>query len=189
MPQFEFSLIVSGVDPEEDAFEDRFYEAGCDDALVSIVKGLVVLDFTRQEKNFVHAVDSAIKDVESTGAKVVRLEPDPFVTLSDIANRTSLSKQLISLYVQGKRGPKDFPLPSLRVSSDSPLWEWLSVARWLRKNQKIDDSMDVVHAALLNKFNNDLADAEIKQSDRSPAPSPQSPSIQRGREIRTNDDK
>ena len=103
---------------------------------------------------------SAIKDVESTGAKVVRLEPDPFVTISDIANRASLSKQLISLYVQGKRGHKDFPLPSLRISSGSPLWDWLSVARWLRKYQKIDSSRDVVHAALLKNFNNDLAEAK-----------------------------
>lgn len=160
MQHFEFSLIVSGLDPDDDAFEDRLFEAGCDDALVSMVKGFVVLDFTRQEKNFAHAVATAIKDVESTGAHVVRLEPDPFVTLSDIASRTRLSKQLVSLYVQGKRGPKDFPLPSLRVSSDSPLWEWLSVARWLRKNQKIDSGRDVVHAALLRKFNNDLAGAE-----------------------------
>jgi len=157
MPQFDFSLVVSGLDLDEDGFEDALFEAGCDDALVSIVKGFVVLDFARQEKNLAHAVASAIMDVESTGAHVVRLEPDPFVTLSDIASRTNLSKQLVSLYVQGKRGPKDFPLPSLRVSSDSPLWEWLSVARWLRKNKKIESSRDVVHAALLRKFNNDLA--------------------------------
>jgi hypothetical protein len=162
MPHFEFSLIVSGLDPDDDAFEDKLFEAGCDDAVVSVVKGCVVLDFTRQEKNLAHAVDSAINDVESTGAKVVRLEPDPFVTISDIANRASLSKQLISLYVQGKRGPKDFPLPSLRVSSDSPLWDWLSVARWLRKNQKIDSGRDVVHAALLRKFNNDLGGAKFE---------------------------
>lgn len=162
MPHFEFSLIVSGIDLDDDGFEDRLFEAGCDDALVSVVKGLVVLDFTRQEKNLAHAVDSAIKDVEGTGAKVVRLEPDPLVTISDIANRTSLSRQLVSLYVQGKRGPRDFPLPSLRVSSESPLWEWLPVVRWLRKNQKIDNRTEVVHAALLSKFNNDLADAEIE---------------------------
>jgi len=72
MPQFDFSLVVSSIDWDDDGFEYALFEAGCDDALVSFDKGFVVLDFTRQENNLAHAVATAIKDVESTGAKVVR---------------------------------------------------------------------------------------------------------------------
>ena len=32
MKKFEFSIIASGLDPAAEDFEQRFYDAGCDDA-------------------------------------------------------------------------------------------------------------------------------------------------------------
>lgn len=153
MPVFEFSLALSGVDPEDDTLEDRLYEAGCDDALVSVVKGRVVLDFTRDAKNFIHAVVSACKDVRAVGAEVVRIEPDSFATISDIAERTGLSRQAISLFVQGKRGPGDFPPPAMRVTTDSPMWNWTDVARWCWRHEKIDSPSMVVNASITEALN------------------------------------
>jgi hypothetical protein len=75
--QFEFSIVAEGVDPAADDFEDRFFEAGCDDALISVVRGSVILGFSREAKNFAHALLSAIRDVRAAGAKVVRVEPEP----------------------------------------------------------------------------------------------------------------
>jgi len=156
MPKFEFSLVVSNIAAMDDAFEDRLHEAGCDDALLSIIKGSVVLDFTRNAKNFVHAVASAVRDVQKTGAEILRIEPDPYVTISDIADRACLSKQIISLYALGKRGPGDFPPPVVRVNTESPLWDWLIVSRWLFRNRKLDDRKTVVYAALTREFNSIL---------------------------------
>lgn len=77
MQKFEFVVVAQGLDTEAADFEDRFFEAGCDDALVSVVAGSIVLDFTREGENFAQAVASAIRDVRAAGAEVVRVEPDP----------------------------------------------------------------------------------------------------------------
>ena len=39
MKKYEFSIIASGLDPEAEDFEKRFYDAGCDDATISFQKG------------------------------------------------------------------------------------------------------------------------------------------------------
>jgi hypothetical protein len=38
MKTYEFSIIASGLDPRAEGFDSRFYEKGCDDALVSFSK-------------------------------------------------------------------------------------------------------------------------------------------------------
>ena len=156
MRSFEFTIIAHGVDTSDDLFVDRFFEAGCDDALVTVIKGTVALDFTREAKNFSHAVTSAIRDVRAAGARVVRIEPDPYVSISDIAERTGLTRQAISLFASGQRGPGDFPAPRLRVTTDSPLWDWLSVARWLRDHEKHLDREALVAAAISRAINAEL---------------------------------
>lgn len=129
MPIYDFSLIATGLDPEAEDFEDRFFEAGCGDATISIMRGCIILDFAREAKSFAHAVVAAIHDVRSAGAAVVRVEPDPTVSVSEIARRASVGRQLVSLYAKGERG-QDFPRPVQRIASGAPLWDWEHVARW-----------------------------------------------------------
>jgi hypothetical protein len=151
--KFEFAVVAEGVDFDDPAFEDRFFEAGCSDALITVIKGSVVLEFTRAAKNFAHAIASAIRDVQRAGARVRRVEPDSYVSLSDIAERAGLTRQSISLLVSGARGPGDFPPPKLRVTSDSPLWDWLTVARWLHRHHKLPNRDELVFAALARALN------------------------------------
>ncbi len=151
--KFEFAIVADGVDFNDPAFEDRFFEAGCSDALITIIKGSAVLEFTREAKNFAHAIASAIRDVHRAGARVRRVEPDSYVSISDIAERAGLTRQSISLLVSGARGPGDFPPPKLRVTSDSPLWDWLTVARWLHRNQKLPNRDALVFASLARELN------------------------------------
>lgn len=136
MRNFEFSIIASGLDPESKNFEQRFYDAGCDDATVSFQKGCIIVDFTREANSIDEAIVSAMKGVEAAGARVDRVEPDPLVSLSDIAARTGMSRAAMTQYSKGQRG-KQFPAPVARVTSDSPLWDWAAVARWLFQNKKI----------------------------------------------------
>jgi hypothetical protein len=126
----EFTIIASGLDPDADDFEDRFFEAGCDDATLSFQKGAIILEFSREAVSFSKAVASAYEAVRRAGASVERIEPDYLVSLSDIAERSGKTRQAISLYTRGERG-NDFPAPVARVTSNHPLWDWEEVAEWL----------------------------------------------------------
>lgn len=150
MKTFEFSIIASGLDPLDDAFESHFYGNGCDDATVSFQKGHIILDFAREADSIEEAISSAIENVTAAGAKVDRVEPDPLVSLSEIANRAGVTRATISNYAKGQRFSGDFPSPIARVTSDSPLWSWPRVARWLFANQRLcKDAVVEAEAVLL----------------------------------------
>jgi hypothetical protein len=135
-PSFEFVVIASGLDPEDDDFFDRFYEAGCDDATIAFQKGHIIADFAREAASLEDAIASAIADVKKAGATVDRVEPDPLVSLSDMATRAGLTRAAMTNYSKGARA-KDFPPPVAKVTSESPLWDWATVARWMFENQKL----------------------------------------------------
>jgi hypothetical protein len=151
MPNYAFTVVASGLNPEADDFEDRFFEAGCDDATISFQKGLIILEFDREAKNFAHALTTAFVDVIKAGAIVERFEPDHLVNLSDIAKRSGLTRSAISHYVKGVRGD-DFPSPIARVTSESPLWDWVDVSRWMHKYAKLDHEV-VLEARMVREAN------------------------------------
>jgi hypothetical protein len=70
MKKYEFSIIASGLDPEAEDFEQRFHEAGCDDATISFQKGHIIVDFAREAKSIDEAILCAMKNVEAAGAQV-----------------------------------------------------------------------------------------------------------------------
>ena len=135
MKMHEFSIVASGLDPKADDFEQRFYDAGCDDATIAFQKGHIIVDFARDADTAEEAIASAIQDVRRAGATVDRVEPDPLVTLSDIAERVRMTKSAVSHYATGKRS-SGFPAPTARVTSSSPLWRWAAVVRWFVANDK-----------------------------------------------------
>ncbi|WP_195161906.1 helix-turn-helix transcriptional regulator [Mesorhizobium sp. NBSH29] len=135
MKAFEFTVIASGLDHEADDFEDRFFEAGCDDATIAVARGAIIIQFAREAENLLQALRSAITDVKKTGASVERVEPDYLVSLSEIAERANLTRAAISLYAKGERG-KDFPHPVARVTTESPLWDWTDVVQWLHARKQ-----------------------------------------------------
>jgi hypothetical protein len=151
MKRFNFTIIASGLDPEAEDFTDRFFEARCNDATVSFQKGVIVLEFEREARNFAHALVSAVIDVHRAGAKVEHIEPDYLVSLSDIAGRAKISRAAVSLFAKGERG-RDFPVPVARVTSESPLWDWVEVARWLYRKRTISRAA-VVEAKIARETN------------------------------------
>lgn len=136
MKTYEFTIIATGLDPYAADFADRFFEAGCDDATISFQKGAIILDFDREARSFGHALQSAMANVEAAGAEVVHVEPDHLVSLSDIAVRAGITRAAASNYAKGERG-KDFPAPVARVTTESPLWDWVDVARWLHRQGRL----------------------------------------------------
>ena len=132
MPTYNFSVMISRPEVDEDTATDRLYEAGCDDALFSVSGGVYELEFDREAPTLRDAVLSAIRNVKSagTGARVLRIVPDDLVNANAIAERSGKTRQAVRLWTRGERG-KDFPPPVTKVG-DSPVWSWASVAEWLR---------------------------------------------------------
>jgi len=71
-----FTLRVSGIDTNGN-YEDRLYEAGCNDALIAVVGNGLELDFDRDGASFAEAVASAKSDVERAGGHVDDVVPPP----------------------------------------------------------------------------------------------------------------
>ena len=163
MKVFEFSIVASGLDPQAEDFESRFYEAGCDDATVSFQKGHIILDFSREAKSIDAALSTAVKAAKKAGATVDRIEPDPLVSLADIAARAGMSRAAMTQYSKGQRS-KGFPAPIARVTSDSPLWDWAEVARWLCDHKKVPRET-VVEAAALRAANGAIGRGEPQIAD------------------------
>jgi len=164
MKTYEFSIIASGLDPSADDFEARFYDAGCDDATVSFQKGHIIVDFAREAASIDVAIMSAIDAVRTTGATVDRVEPDPLVSLAEIATRTGLSRAAMTQYSKGQRGTS-FPAPVARITSNSPLWDWAVVARWLFSQKKISRE-EAIQAEAVTEANEALAAGEVHIAHR-----------------------
>ncbi len=151
MEAFEFSIVASGLDPKAIDFFDRFHESGCDDATIAFQKGHIILDFARDAASLEEAIASAMADVKKAGATVVRVEPDPLVSLADMAARAGLTRAAMTHYSKGTRA-KDFPAPVARVTSESPLWDWATVARWMYRHGKLDRDA-AIGAAIVKQAN------------------------------------
>lgn len=152
---YQFTLVLDGVDELTPNLEDALFAVGCDDALINYKNGTVYLDFDRADEDLEQAIISAIKAVESAdlGAKIISVAPEHLVSLSDIAERVSMSRQAVSLFVLGERGTKDFPKPVLKIANKSPLWRWSAVAEWFYRQQKIKDHEIIDFANVIEDIN------------------------------------
>lgn len=163
MSEFQFSFLVSGLDPHADDFADRFFEAGCDDATIMLTRGLIAVCFARYADNYAQAVFSGYRDVLKSGAVMERFEPDFLVSRSDISKRANLSKAAISLYVSGERGA-GFPAPCARITSSNPLWDWVDVSAWLHKNDHLP--LDAVVNARISR----VVNLVVQSKEKLPSP-------------------
>jgi hypothetical protein len=135
MQEYEFTLILSGVQELTREVLDAFYEAGCDDALIGIRDGIAFADFCREADSLQEAVLSAIRDVKKAGARVEHVEPDELVTMSEIARRLDITREGVRKRVTGERGPGSFPSPVGNLTQRSPLWRWSDVLAWHQSYQ------------------------------------------------------
>jgi len=163
MNTFEFSIVASGLDPEAEGFADRFFDAGCDDATISFQKGHIILDFAREADSIDAAICSAMECVMNAGAHVDRVEPDPLVSLSDMAARTGMSRAAMTQYAKGQRS-EGFPAPVARVTSDTSLYDWSEVATWLHQHEKLSREK-AIEAKAVKIVNDALSagDADLRE--------------------------
>ncbi len=152
--EHDFALVLTGITDLTPEAEDALFEAGCDDATLSVRFGGAFLTFSRSASTLKDAILSAIRDVRRAGigADVLRIDNCDLVTQADIARRIGRSRQLVHQYITGKRGPGGFPRPVCLITEGTPLWMWCEVAYWLRQNNMIkeEDLRDAEQVALIN---------------------------------------
>ena len=137
--EHEFALILSGGHELDGRIEDALFEAGCDDATLSIQYGTIYMEFARSAPSLKAAILSAIRDVRKAdiGVEIWRVDECDLVTPSEIARRIGRSRQLVHQYMTGQRGPGGFPAPECNLTEGAPLWAWCAVGYWLHQNDMI----------------------------------------------------
>jgi hypothetical protein len=156
LKEHDFTLVLSGIKELTREVQDALFEAGCDDATLSMRCGRPFLTFSRTALTLKDAILSAIRDVKKAniGLEVLRIDDCNLVTQSEIAHKIGRSRQLIHQYVTGERGPGGFPPPACNVgnNADSPLWYWCEIANWLYQNSMIPEEVlrDAQALSLIN---------------------------------------
>ena len=142
--EYDFALLLDeGISEVNQSVEDALFEAGCDDATISVRFGRVFLNFSRSAQSLSHAIISAICNVRDAkiGASVLRVDACDLVTQAEIARRMERTRQLVNLYISGARGPGSFPPPVCNIVDGQPLWFWCEVAQWLWQNSLIKEDV------------------------------------------------
>ncbi len=154
--EHDFALIIGNVPELTTEVEDSLFEAGCDDATLSIRYGLLYMEFSRTAPSLQDAILSAILNVRNsnTGASVIRVDECNLVTQAEIARRINRSRQLVHQYMTGERGPGGFPPPECHLKQGAPLWAWCAVSYWLSQNSIVrpEESWNAEVAAAINNW-------------------------------------
>jgi len=162
--EYDFRLVLTGITELTQEVEDALFEAGCDDATISIRYGAVYLTFTRTASTLKKAILSAIQDVRKAkhGIDVLRVDNCDLVTQAEIARRIDRSRQAVHQYITEERGPGEFPAPVCSMAAtDGPFWSWYEVSTWLWRHNFIGE--DVRDDALFLATINDVLDLRHKR--------------------------
>jgi hypothetical protein len=73
--QYSFTVEISGAITQNPRYEDIIYEAGCDDSLIALIDGRMLIDFDRSAASYNNAVASAVAALEGIGATIVNVSP------------------------------------------------------------------------------------------------------------------
>lgn len=152
MQSYEFELLFAlpSAEPDFGDYEDRLFEAGCDDALLGIGRpGWIALDFGREAADAKTAVLSAISNVRMAIPDAVLVEASPdLVGVSDIAELVGRSRQNMRKLLIGW----DASIPVPVHCGSVIVWHLCDVLLWLRdqKGYDIDAGLiEVSRAAMM----------------------------------------
>lgn len=126
-----FDVDVAGpVTPGQiEALGDVLAAAGGIDATVQADERGGTVMFSRAADDAVHAIISAITDVEQAGMTATSVTED-LVTADDIAERARVTSASVRYWIAGDRGPGGFPAPRVHRPKAS-LYSWAQVSEWL----------------------------------------------------------
>ncbi len=128
MSTYWFELETGPVGDLDEAAESLYSICG-DGQLAGDEHGGSIV-FSREDRNAITAIVSAIDDAERAGLVVTGVTED-LVTAEDIAEKTGRTGQAVGHWVTGERGPGGFPAPRIHRGSRVRLYSWAAVSRWL----------------------------------------------------------
>lgn len=155
---YRIALRVTGVDLDDDATFDAIGEHLSHLSWIEIDGRTLAI--THTEGDPVGAASQAAREIlgSLSGSRIAEVDQD-LVGVSDIAKRVGVTREAVRLWVDGKRGPGDFPDP---VGSSGGgergsqrLWQWASVNDWLRYYDLHDDE-EMLTAAQMAEVNASL---------------------------------
>jgi hypothetical protein len=119
---------------------DALYEAGCDDAGISIGGGQARLSFDREGASLAEAIAGAVRGIEQAGLVPRRVADQDLLTLQDIADRVGRSREAVRRWAAGDLGPGGFPPPvnAGRGPGSAVFYRWSEVAPWIRERLGVD---------------------------------------------------
>lgn len=164
-----YSFELTFTAPPREGTIDALYEAGWDDALVSldpVAGGPGVASFDRDAASAVEAVASAIRQGRSVGIEVTGVSED-LVTLTEIAERAGRTLATADHWATGRRGPGNFPEPKIRRPRAS-LYSWAQVVSWLHTHHLAEVSLADVEAARVCEIADTLIRANRLQRELAP---------------------
>ena len=147
MNTYHFTIVVRDAYLDLVDLEDQFYEAGCDDALLCSYNETIYVEFDRKAESASIAIKSALDSIRGLGFNDLIVEEQGFSTLAEMAERSGISRQALSLYAQNKRANGNFPKPMYGLSSKSAMYLWSEVATWLFMQGKLDKAQYEVATA------------------------------------------
>ena len=74
MNSYEFAIVAGGLPIDGQDWQDHFFEAGCDDAVIALQRGLFVLHFDRDADTAEEAITLFRLTREATGIDLIKLE-------------------------------------------------------------------------------------------------------------------
>ncbi len=145
-------------------YEDKLFEAGCDDALLGISqRGYIGLNFIRTSSNVIEAVYSAIENVKTAIPKceLYYISPE-IVGISEIASIMKCSRQNI---LKLKNSHTDtFPFP-INSDSKSLNWHLAEVLKWYESRGISIDKPLLEVAEFAMQFNLERQNKSIKSDE------------------------
>lgn len=121
----EFAVVATGHHLDNPEFLDRLFEVTGGDVTFECDRHgeVATIWFDREADTLKEAVVEAIRQLHRLPELRIRsVEIDDIVTQDQIAEKTGLSRQAVSMHVNEQRGTKHFPLPVVGIPQRVRVW-------------------------------------------------------------------
>jgi hypothetical protein len=137
------TLRVLNVDLDDEETLERIAEH-LGDLAWSVTDGVTSVTLFTEPNNVVcHAVETAHRiEHKLVGSRVDEVDEE-LVTIPDISARTKVHRETVRSWVNGTRGPGEFPFPKNSFGGGDrgsmKAWRWAEVNKWLDLNYSLGD--------------------------------------------------
>ena len=155
MKSWEFSLIVDGIDAEDEGTIDAIVAVCDDEPLIGRTEDRHEVTFCREAPSLESAVSSAIVDLERLeGAQVIGLRDESFLSLVEIAKLSGRSLLEAQRLIDLGHLTTPFPDPLSGAGDSEKVWYGPEVSAWFAKtmSEHLEDPNAEVFAKLCRQL-------------------------------------